>query len=478
MVPGKQVLQRLPVAAWLLLPGVANAFVGASIKPAQSQRISVRGIRCSQTTQTQRIQISSGVSPLFLSTASTTSSASASASWDEDDTFSDDNSWKNEEEFSTEDPGGLSSSSSIQNDGGPSSNKLIQEHESWSKALKQALEKLGKKHQSLESEFRKAQGIEETVTRAQLLVSNLYLFPRGTKSSLVPDWENGGVEVEVKLNPKYDSASDEADALFAQARKLRRGSQIIETLLKETSTALQTLNDSQVDLESAKLGEEEIDEGRLALVKERLIRSARTTNFQIPDHSTGGDNEEGNKPKSRRNNNSKPEMGTPASNVRKLISPGGCTVLVGRNRRGNEYLSLTVARQDDVWMHSRGCPGAHVVVQNRRGGPTPTDDCLQFAADLAIFYSDLRTEAKAEVSAAEPKHLLKPRGAPLGAIKVREEWKTFVGRPDRVPEELKLARDKSGQSDEYRQEDKAKHRRRTKQAAEEDKARRRKNNKN
>lgn len=253
---------------------------------------------------------------------------------------------------------------------------------------------------------------------------------------------------------------------------------MVRTLLEETTTALQTLQDNQLDLESAKLSEGEIDEGRLTLVKERLIRSARTTNFQIPDPSSVRDDDgQGNKSKLRRNN-SKPELGTPASNVRKLISPGGCTVLVGRNRRGNEYLSLNVARQDDVWMHSRGCPGAHVVIQNRRGGPTPTEACLQFAADLAIFYSDLRTEAKAEVTAAEPKHLLKPRGAPLGAIKVREEWKTFVGRPDQVPEELKVARDKSGQSDEYRQEDKAKHRRRTRQAAEEDKAKRRRKNKN
>ena len=150
--------------------------------------------------------------------------------------------------------------------------------------------------------------------------------------------------------------------------------------------------------------------------------------------------------------------------------------MVGRDRRGNEYLSLSVARGNDIWMHSRGCPGAHVLIQNRRGSPKPTDACLQFGADLAIFYSDLRNEVKAEVTAAEPKHIQKPRGAPLGAIKLREEWKTFVGRPDMVPDELKEARDQSGQSDEYRSVDKAKHRRRTKQAADEDRAKKRKKN--
>lgn len=354
---------------------------------------------------------------------------------------------------------------------------LMEEYDAWYQALEQALQKLEKKHKSLESELVKAQNVEATVFRAQLLVSNLYLFPRGTKSAWVPDWDNGGVEMEVRLDPQYDSAAAEADALFAQARKLKRGSQVVQQLLEETTGALQTLQDAKVDLGSAKLSSTDIDEGRLAFVKERLVRSARATNIQIPDLSRDGSSGQDGKAKKYRYGSSKPELGSPASNIRKLISPGGCTVLVGRNRRGNEYLSLTLARQDDVWMHSRGSPGAHVVIQNRRGGPTPTEACFQFAADLAVFYSDLRTEAKAEVTAAEPKHLLKPRGAPLGAIKIREEWRTFVGRPDQVPEELKVARDQSGQSDEYRQEDKAKNRRRTKQAAEEGKARKRRKNK-
>ena len=115
-----------------------------------------------------------------------------------------------------------------------------------------------------------------------------------------------------------------------------------------------------------------------------------------------------------------------------------------------------------------------MVIQNRRDGPSPTSECIQFAADLAIFYSDLRNEKKAMVTAAEPKHLQKPRGAPLGAIKVREEWKTFVGFPDSVPDELKTAREESGQSDEYRSIDKAKHRRRTKQLAKEEREKRKK----
>ena len=114
---------------------------------------------------------------------------------------------------------------------------------------------------------------------------------------------------------------------------------------------------------------------------------------------------------------------------------------------------------------ARGCPGAHVLIQQRRGSPPVTDACLHFAADLAIFYSDARSEASFDVTTTEPKHLLKPRGAPLGAVKLRQESGTLVGRPDNVPEECKEARDASGQETEYRFQDKAKDRRRTREAA-------------
>lgn len=352
-----------------------------------------------------------------------------------------------------------------------------EEFERWNQAVNLAVRAVEKKEAALQAEWAKAQNVETLVSRAQLLVSNLYLFQPGVKTATVVDWEtNGGAEVELTLDTaKYDSAAAEADALFAQARKLKRGSQVIGTLLEETDKAKELLVNAQLDLQSTSQSGS-FDEGRFALVKDRLRRTAGATKFQIPaatNSGPGSSSRSSKRSSSSPNNNSnrrerKPEIGTPASNLRKLKSPGGCTVLVGRNRRGNEYLSLTLARGNDIWMHSRGCPGAHVLIMNRRGGPKVTDSCLQFAADLAIFYSDLRNEKKAEVTAAEPKHILKPRGAPLGAVKIREEWKTLVGRPERVPDELKEARDQSGQTDEYHLQDKALHRRRTRQAAEED----------
>ena len=341
---------------------------------------------------------------------------------------------------------------------------LVQEYDLWSNAVIRTVKVLEKKQASLHAEWEKAQSIEKTVARAQLLVSNLYMFPNpSVREATVQDWEKDGKEIILKLDPQYDSASAEADALFEKARKLKRGSTVIQELLEETERALETLIDAQRDLASACEHGSLVDEGRLRLVQDRLQRTAKLTKFQLPSDSSS----------QQRKQQQQQRSSSPYANIRKLRSPAGCPVLVGRNRRGNEYLSFHVARGKDIWMHARGKPGAHVLIQWRRGGPEPTEACWQFAANLAIFYSDSRMERKAEVTAAEVKHLLKPRGAPMGALKVREELRVLMGRPEDVPESLKLARDESGLSDEYRTTDKAKHRRHTQQVAKQTQAKKR-----
>lgn len=123
-------------------------------------------------------------------------------------------------------------------------------------------------------------------------------------------------------------------------------------------------------------------------------------------------------------------------------------ILVGRSRRENDRLSVGIARAGDVWFHARGAPGAHVLLQTSRRSKSdqspPEPACLQAAADLAVFYSDLRSEARAEVSYTDPKHVRKPPSAPPGAVTMKQEDGVLLGRPDDVPEECREKRAQSG----------------------------------
>mmetsp|Transcript_22363 Transcript_22363/g.49813 ORF Transcript_22363/g.49813 Transcript_22363/m.49813 type:complete len:520 (-) Transcript_22363:1060-2619(-) len=351
-------------------------------------------------------------------------------------------------------------SSSSQSDGDdatpsrapPSRSVLL--HRAVTKGVTKALTAIERKNASLQRELDKAQSLEGTMSRANLIISNLYRLPPGTTTATVEDWDNDGESVELELNTKeYSSAQEEADALFATARKMKRGSAVIEGLMEDSAEAEQLLRDAMMDLDAAAGSDSEddddiakIDEGMLVLIQERLERTSSKTGFKMPSVGDGGSH---NKQRVRQQqqgggNSSQRKRRRREPTYRHLTSPSGLKVLVGRNRRDNEAICFQEARQDDVWMHARGCPGAHVLLCVRRGSAKPTSEDLQFAANLAAFYSDARTERRAAVTTADCKHIQKPRGAPLGAVKVRQEGPTLLGRPEDVAEELKAAREESG----------------------------------
>ena len=274
----------------------------------------------------------------------------------------------------------------------------------FSQILQQSIfkckESITKKRNSLQKEFDKAKNLEETMKRANLIISNLYQLPPGIERAMVQDWDQNGVEVELVFNTReYVSPQEEADALFVLARKMKRGSKIVEELLNESIESLQIIEDAEMDLDVA--GD---DEGRLYMIEERLLRSSSKTGFVMTENSESNGSKMTMK-KSLKNQNTKNQSRRYQPSFRRFRSPNGCVVLVGKNRRDNEAICFQVAKGNDIWMHARGQPGAHVLLQIRRGSPRPTDECMQFAANLAAFYSDARTERKAPVTTASPKHI-------------------------------------------------------------------------
>lgn len=194
-----------------------------------------------------------------------------------------------------------------------------------------------KKKRSLLKELENSKSLEATMKRANLIISNLYQLPSGVERAIVQDWDLDGEEVELVLSDEYNSAQDEADALFASARKMKRGSSIVEKLLVETEEALTLLNDAIIDLDALSEKEGDIDEGRLYLISERLERTSSKTGFVMKEKKA--------QPSSRRKskNNSGKQSTRPQNTFRKFKSPGGCIILVGRNRRDNESICFQVS---------------------------------------------------------------------------------------------------------------------------------------
>ena len=122
----------------------------------------------------------------------------------------------------------------------------------------------------------------------------------------------------------------------------------------------------------------------------------------------------------------------PALPYRTFRLLAGAAILVGRGSEENDALTVRVARGNDLWLHARGVPGAHVVVRLEKGG-APDQETLLDAAHLAVHFSDARGAPQMEVASTRAKHVRKAKGAAAGAVTYSQE-KVILLRfePDRI----------------------------------------------
>jgi predicted ribosome quality control (RQC) complex YloA/Tae2 family protein len=100
--------------------------------------------------------------------------------------------------------------------------------------------------------------------------------------------------------------------------------------------------------------------------------------------------------------------------------PGGWEVLAGRTAAANDYLSLKLARPNDLWFHIRGMPGSHVVLRVPEGA-TPDRATRECAAAIAAYHSKARTAGTVAVTCTEARHVSKPPGSSPGTVTIRTE---------------------------------------------------------
>lgn len=94
--------------------------------------------------------------------------------------------------------------------------------------------------------------------------------------------------------------------------------------------------------------------------------------------------------------------------------PDGHTVRVGRSARENDHLTFDVARPDDLWLHARGMPGAHVILSTSSGAAT--DAAIEGAARIAAHYSAGRDAGKVPVDVTRRRFVRRIRGGRPGQV--------------------------------------------------------------
>ena len=118
-------------------------------------------------------------------------------------------------------------------------------------------------------------------------------------------------------------------------------------------------------------------------------------------------------------------MAQPAAPL-KFITSDGFTVLVGRNNRQNDKLTLKQANNNDIWFHTKNIPGSHTILVT--DGREPTDTALWEAACIAAWHRRGKDSSQVPVDYTQVRHVNKPQGAKPGMV-IYVQYKTLYVTP-------------------------------------------------
>jgi predicted ribosome quality control (RQC) complex YloA/Tae2 family protein len=255
-----------------------------------------------------------------------------------------------------------------------------------------ALARAGRALEKLAAEAARVPAAEADRRVGDLLKQNLARLRRGAREVALTEWtEAGPREVTVALDPALPPQAN-------MERYYRRYRRIVESAARVAARAAEVRG--RAEALRALLAELDLA-GRGDL--DRLEREARRL---------GGGPRPAPAPRRRGEE--------PAPPYRSFRSLAGAAILVGRGPAENDALTVRVARGNDLWLHARGVPGAHVVVRLEKGR-APDQETLLDAAHLAVHFSGARGAPQAEVAATRAKYVRKARGAAPGAVTYSQE---------------------------------------------------------
>jgi predicted ribosome quality control (RQC) complex YloA/Tae2 family protein len=223
----------------------------------------------------------------------------------------------------------------------------------------------------------------------ELLLTYQGQVTRGAREITVPD--HAGDPRTIPLDPTLKPVEN-AQAYFRRYRKAARAAKEVSSRVAALTPDLAYLSQLAADLALAE-SRPEIDAVRGALVEAGWAPK--------PRQSTRG------------------QSGGP-----RRLELGEFMVYVGRNARQNEEITFKRAAPDDLWLHVRGQPGAHVIVKTN--GRAVPEDVIQQAAALAAHHSPARGENQVGVDVTERRFVRRLRGGRPGLVTYRNERTIWV----------------------------------------------------
>ena len=264
------------------------------------------------------------------------------------------------------------------------------------KSLQIKLDRVNNKIKKQNQELLESEKADDYRVKGEILTSYIYMVQKGMEEVELDNFYDNNSKIRVSLN-KNLTPSENAQKYFKKYNKLKNASEEISKQIKINLEESEYLENSLLAIENCD-NDKDLKEIREELIREGYIKSYRMPKKDIK----------------------------PNTQYLKYMSSGGNLIMVGKNNKQNDYLTLRLADNEDLWFHTKNIPGSHVVL--KCAGKKVLDEEILEAATLAAYYSKAKMSANVPVDYTIKKHVKKPSGAKPGMV-IYETNKTAYVTP-------------------------------------------------
>ncbi len=227
-----------------------------------------------------------------------------------------------------------------------------------------------------------------------IIQANLYRINKGDPELKAENFYDENMsEITVKLDPALSPAAN-SQRYYKSYQKAKTAEQVLTVQISQAENELDYVS-SVLDSLSRAESIRELDEIRTELTEQGYLKS---------------------KGKKQKNEAALPPL--------EFRSQSGFKILVGRNNKQNDKLTLKQADKNDLWFHTKDIPGSHTIIITQ--GNTVDDDTILFAASLAAAHSKARESGKTPVDYTKIRYVSKPQGAKPGMVIYTNQKTLFV----------------------------------------------------
>lgn len=230
---------------------------------------------------------------------------------------------------------------------------------------------------------------------ATLLMANPQLETKGKETVELEDFNYPRKLITVPVDPRL-SVIENAQRYFNRARKARHSRTEAERRLTVIEQRIDRIQRLFSDLETVRDPKElkSFYRNNQHVLTSTGIRMSKETREEIP--------------------------------FRVFHVTGGFEVWAGKSSANNDLLTMKYAKPHDLWFHTRGAGGSHVVLRRNSKNEIVPKEAIEEAASIAAYYSKMKSAKLVPVAMTERKYVRKRKGDPPGTVVISREQVILV----------------------------------------------------